>query len=211
MEDNFWHQKWEQNDIPFHESQANPSLVAHIHELRLPENSRVFVPLCGKTLDIHWLLSKGHRVAGAELSTIAIEQLFAELHLEPTVSPIGPMVRYSAPNLDIFAGDLFNLSAEMLGGVDAIYDRAALVALPEQVRVRYAAHLMGITNTAPQLLICYVYDQNVMEGPPFSISDEEVQKHYGDAYSLKCLASTEVAGGLKGKCPAKEHVWHLLK
>jgi thiopurine S-methyltransferase len=210
VEASFWHQRWEKNNIAFHESEANPLLVKYFKELSLVKGSRVFLPLCGKTLDIPWLLSDGYRVAGAELSKIAIEQLFTELGIEPKISRIGAVDRYGATNIDIFVGDIFDLSSKMLGRVDAIYDRVALVALPEVMRNRYAAHLTEITDKAPQLLICYEYDQSLMEGPPFSISDEEVNQHYIDNYDLTLMASTNVPGGLKGKCMAKENVW-LLK
>jgi len=206
----FWHQKWENNDIAFHESEANPLLVKYFNALSLVEGSRVFLPLCGKTLDIPWLLANGYRVAGAELSKIATEQLFAELGVAPKISGVGEVDHYSAKNIDIFVGDIFDLSGKMLGLVDAIYDRAALVALPEKMRNRYTAHLAEITDKAPQLLICYEYDQSLMEGPPFSISNEEVNQHYRDSYDLTLIASTNVPGGLKGKCAAKENVW-LLK
>ena len=120
-----------------------------------------------------------------------------------------PFNHYSANNIDIFAGDIFHLSRKMLGPVDAIYDRAALVALPEEMRNRYTAHLMEMSNKAPQLLICYEYDQNVMEGPPFSISNEEVHQHYRDSYDLTLIGSMNVPDGLKGKCAAIENVWLL--
>ncbi len=97
----------------------------------------------------------------------------------------------------------------MIGSVDAIYDRAALVALPEEMRHRYTAHLMKITNKAPQLLICFEYDQTLMEGPPFSISDKEIDKHYSGSYNLTLILSADVSGGLKGKYLAKENVWLL--
>jgi thiopurine S-methyltransferase len=210
MDASFWYQKWETNSIAFHGSEANPLLVRYFKALALAEGSRVFLPLCGKTLDIAWLLSHGYRVAGAELSKIAIEQLFAELEVEPTIASVGELDHYSAPNIDIFAGNIFDLSSEVLGLVDAIYDRAALVALPEAMRIRYTAHLTDITNKAPQLLICYDYDQSCMEGPPFSISNEEVNQHYGERYDLTLMESTNMLGGIKGRCAAKENVW-LLK
>ena len=211
MNPGFWRQRWEKNEIAFHESETNPLLVKYFKELSLAQGSRIFLPLCGKTLDIPWLLSNGHRVAGAELSKIAVEQLFAELGVEPRISGLGEVDRYSAKNIDIFAGDVFNLSGRKLGPVDAIYDRAALVALPEEMRRRYTAHLTEVTDKAPQLLICYEYDQRLMEGPPFSVSNEEVNHHYRDSYDLNLLASANVPGGLKGKCEAKENVWHLKK
>ena len=209
MDPSFWHQRWEKNEIAFHESEANPLLVKHVNELSLAKGSRVFVPLCGKTRDISWLLSNGYRVAGAELSQIAIEQLFMELGLQPEISTVGEVEQWSANRLDIFVGDIFAVSRKMLGPVDAIYDRAALVAFPEDMRHRYTAHLTGMTGKAPQLPMCYDYDQSLMQGPPFSIRNEEVHRHYADQYEVTLMARTDVSGGLKGKCPAKENVWRL--
>lgn len=211
MEPDFWHRKWENNEIGFHEGKVNPLLVKHFPALALAEGKRVFVPLCGKTLDIHWLLSRDYRVAGAELSQLAVEQLFAELGVEPEITPCGPLRRYSADGVDIFVGDIFELSPEALGPVDAIYDRAALVALPEAMRVRYTAHLMQLTARAPQLLLCFEYDQRVMAGPPFSITPEEVQRHYAGQYALTHLERVEVPGGFRGKVSANESAWLLQR
>lgn len=210
MDASFWHQRWEKNEIAFHQSKANPLLVEYFHELSLAKGSRIFVPLCGKTLDISWLLSNGYRVAGAELSKVAIEQLFMELGVQPKISGVGEVDQWSANNIDIFVGDIFALSRKILGPVDAVYDRAALVAFPEEMRNRYTAHLTEMTDKAPQLLICYDYDQRLMEGPPFSVSNEEVKGYYTVNYDVTLIASTDVSGGLKGKCAAKENVW-LLK
>jgi thiopurine S-methyltransferase len=211
MDAGFWHRKWEANEIGFHEGEANRLLVKYFNALSLAEGHRVFVPLCGKTLDIAWLLSNGFRVAGAELVESAIEQLFSDLGIEPEISEVGEVKRYSAKNIDIFVGDIFAVSSEILGSVDAIYDRAALVALPEEIRRRYTGHLMDISDGTPQLLLTFEYDQSVMDGPPFSISNEEVIQHYGDRYELTLMESIAIPGGLKGKCAATENVWLLKK
>jgi thiopurine S-methyltransferase len=205
----FWHDRWQRNQIGFHEPQANPLLIAHFDSLSLPARSRIFVPLCGKTLDVHWLLSRGHRVAGAELSEIAVQQLFAELGLTPHTTLIGKLSRYSAAGIDIFQGDIFDLSRGDLREVDAIYDRAALIALPGPLRTRYARHLAQITDRTPQLLICINYDPRLVEGPPFSVDPAEVARLYQGSYDLEALGSAQVQGGLKGKCPATEDVWLL--
>ncbi|MEM8614658.1 MAG: thiopurine S-methyltransferase [Cyanobacteria bacterium P01_H01_bin.105] len=210
MDTSFWLQKWKKNNIAFHKSEANPVIVNYFKQLALEQGSRVFVPLCGKTLDIAWLLANGYRVVGAELIEIAIEQLFMELGVDPNISTVSDVKHYSAKNIDIFVGNIFELSGQTLGSVNAIYDRAALVALPKEMRNRYTAHLMEITDTAPQLLVSYDYDQSLMDGPPFSISNEEVNQHYGESYTLKLLKSVNLPDGLKGKCAAKENVW-LLK
>lgn len=210
MDASFWHQRWERNEIAFHQSKAHPLLVEYFRELSLEKGNRIFVPLCGKTLDISWLLSNGYRVAGAELSKIAIEQLFMELGVQPAISGVGEIDQWSAKHIDIFVGDIFALSRKLLGPVDAVYDRAALVAFPEEMRKPYTEHLTEITDKAPQLLICYDYDQRLMEGPPFSVTNEEVKRYYTVNYNVTLIASTDVSGGLKGKCAAKENVW-LLK
>lgn len=209
MDANFWHQRWETNTIGFHQKQPNALLVAHFNALAIPKGGRVFVPLCGKTLDIGWLLANGYPVAGAELSEIAIQQLFAELGVEPEITEIGLVKLYSAADIDIFVGDIFNVTREMLGSIDAVFDRAALVALPENVRIRYTKHLIDMTGCAPQLLITYEYDQTLMDGPPFSISTEEVNRHYADRYEIAALERVEETKGLRGGQIAKETVWHL--
>lgn len=209
MEKDFWKAKWVNNEIPFHESKANPLLVAHFDKLKLRLGSRVFLPLCGKTLDIAWLLAQGVKVCGAELSKIAVEQLFAELGVQPNITSHGPISRYSAPNVDLMLGDMFDVSGELLGPVDAVYDRAALVALPCPMRDRYTQHLSAITNRAAQLLVTFDYDQTQMDGPPFSIDRDEVYRHYNQTYEITLLQSQAVVGGLKGICEASEHIWLL--
>jgi thiopurine S-methyltransferase len=209
METNFWLERWRNNEIGFHQNEVNPFLTRYFKELLLDEGARVFVPLCGKTFDIAWLLSEGYRVVGVELAESAVKQLFAGLAMEPQILQEGKFKLYRSEMIDVFAGDLFNLTGEMLGSVDGVYDRAALVALPEEMRVRYTKHLTQLTDRAPQLLITYVYDQNKMPGPPFSVTPEEVTRHYADSYRIKRLEKMELPGGLKGKCAATEMVWFL--
>lgn len=209
MDTEFWQQRWEQNRLGFHEPEANPALIDFIDRLVLADGGRVFVPLCGKTLDIGWLLSRGYRVAGVELIELAVERLFDDLGVAPAISETGSLRHYRAEDIDIFAGDVFDVPREFLGPVDAVYDRAALVALPEQTRQRYSLHLMRITDAAPQLLVTFEYDQDEMPGPPFSISDDEVLGHYDGAYSVARVRREKIVGGLKG-CAAQESVWVLL-
>lgn len=209
MEADFWQARWRENRIGFHESKPNPLLLKHLDRLGLAPGARLFLPLCGKTLDIGWLLANGYRVAGAELSRIAIDQLFAELGVVPQESPAGALTRCSAPGLDIYVGDIFALDADTLGPVDAVYDRAALVALPQEMRVRYAPHLAALTGHAPQLLLCFEYDQSLVPGPPFSVDEAHVRALYEPAFRVSRLDSVPLAGGLKGKFDATEHVFLL--
>ena len=83
-------------------------------------------------------------IVGAELSELAIDELFNDLGITPTISSVGALAHYRAKDIDIFVGDIFDVSAEVLGLVDAVYDRAALVALPVNMRDQYTSHLMKI-------------------------------------------------------------------
>ena len=210
MEHGFWHNRWATNQIGFHEPQVNPLLVEHFAALALPPGSRLLLPLCGKTLDIAWLLAAGHRVVGVELSELAVQQLFAELGATPRIQVLSDALkRYETDELTVFVGDIFALSRDLLGPVNAIYDRAALVALPATMRPRYAAHLSEVGACAPQLLISFDYEQSQLPGPPFAVLAEELAVLYGQRYQLQQLARQALAGGLKGQCPADEVVWRL--
>jgi thiopurine S-methyltransferase len=209
MEEQFWHKKWHANDISFHQAEPNALLIRNLPALRLRDGARIFLPLCGKTRDIHWLLEKGYKVVGIELSPLAVEQLFTELGVPPRISDKGPLQCHEGDGLTIFRGNVFDLDRETLGVVDATYDRAALVALPASPRERYAAHLAAVTGAAPQLLVCYDYDQSRLAGPPFSVTEAEVRRHYDGIYRLTRLEDGELEGGLKGICPSRQTVWLL--
>jgi thiopurine S-methyltransferase len=208
MNPEFWHKRWADNQIGFHEGAVNPLLVAHFDVLALPEGARVFVPLCGKTLDIDWLLSRGYRVAGAELSASAVAQVFERLGTSPVVERVGNMEHHGVAGLDIFVGDIFELTAAMLGSVDAVYDRAALIALPPDLRKRYVQHLRAICGGAQLLLITLDYDQTLADGPPFSVPAAEVRDRYPDRIP-ELLSSQFQPMGLKGRIPVTECVWKM--
>jgi len=206
MEKNFWLDRWQTNQIGFHLPEAHPLLVKHSQFLSLKEGDRIFLPLCGKTLDIHWFLAQGIDVVGAELAETAIIQLFKELDVEPDITISGKLKLYSAPHIDIFVGDIFDLDKKSIGHVDALYDRAALVALPQEMRERYVQHLKEIAPCFNELLISFEYDPSQYSGPPFYVGHEEIKSYYPKS---NLLESRVVEGGLQGIYPAKECAWHI--
>lgn len=210
MEADFWHERWKLGEIAFHEKQANQLLVNHFDKLQLEKGSRVFLPLCGKTTDIAYLLNLGYHVLGVELSELAIQELFQALEVNPTITTVDKLKLYQTEGIDIFVGDFFDLNAGILGNIDAIYDRAALVALPLEMRKPYSQHLIKITDNAKQLLICFEYDQAGLKGPPFSITANEITQHYDTSYSIECVEESNIIGGLKKKVEAKECAWVLI-
>lgn len=210
MDAHYWHERWQNNRISFHEKNTNPTLEKHFDQLGVQANSRIFVPLCGKSLDMVWLLSQGHQVIGAELNALAIQQFFESLSLTPSTTNLGDVTSHHVENLTIFEGDIFKLSAELIGHIDAIYDRAALVALPSPMRTDYTKHLQKITATAPQLLITYEYPEGAIQGPPFSISEDEIQQHYEKSYAIELLETIPTSNKRMTNILANEKAWRLL-
>ena len=210
MEADFWQERWREGRTAFHEKHVNALLVDHYKSLALSPGDTVFVPFCGKSFDLDWLREKGHRVVGAELNKPAVEEVFERQGLVPSVNAVGSLTRYQTGSLDVFVGDMFELSSELVGPVHAIYDRAALIALPALMRRKYADHLSVLSGHARQLLITLDYDQSQMDGPPFSVNGEQIQDLYGDRYSLEPLSSGPISGPLSERCNGLEKVW-LLK
>ena len=209
MKQQFWRDVWDNNDIGFDQKAVNPLLAGHLKALNLAPGDSVFVPLCGKSIDMVWLLKQGYKVVGVELSEAAIEQFFDALKVQAEIWTDHAFKRYSAQNIEILVGDFFQLTDDIVGPIDAIYDRASLVALPQDMRPDYSQHLMTVCAQAPQLLITFVYNQSLQDGPPFSIDEDEVNLHYLSDYQVSLLDSVQVAGGLKGGCDADEQVWLL--
>jgi len=209
MKHEYWIGKWSAGDIGFHEGMVNPLLERNVEKLVVAEGKRVFLPLCGKTRDIRYLRARGCAVLGAELSEIAVKELFSHLDLTPEVRELDGLTRYRAEGVDVFLGDVFLLTRETLGPVDAIYDRAAMVALPPEIRASYAAHLLSVSDAAPQLLLTCGYDEGFAQGPPFSIKDEEVREHYASAYTLKKLGKRNLPNVFGGRIEVTETAWLL--
>ncbi|MFT3712788.1 MAG: thiopurine S-methyltransferase [Archangium sp.] len=175
MEQNFWSARWSEGKIGFHEGTANHHLEAFLDRLGPP--GVVFVPLCGKAFDLAWLASKGFRVIGVEWVEDAVRAFFSEQSLTPSVSSEGKLKRYEAKGITVFAGDVFDVTSEHLKDVTALYDRAALIALPEATRAKYVAHLRTVLPATAKrgLLVTVEYDQSKMDGPPHSVVEAEVR------------------------------------
>lgn len=193
MKPEFWQDRWNKEQIGWHLKTANPHLVKYWPTLNITQGSTVLVPLCGKSLDMRWLEGLGYNVLGVELSEKACKQYFDQMELEPKVSKnaSGKFTIYQAGNTQIWCGDLFDLDAADVKDVSALYDRASVVALPPDMRERYAA-LLGSLLTKPEgLVITFDYDQTKMDGPPHSVPDSEVQRLFGTNWKLTVLEEIE--------------------
>ena len=196
MEHTFWHNKWEINQVGFHLDYVHPLLKRNLELFQvnglLKKQEKIFIPLCGKTLDIGFLLAQGYQIVAIELSEIAIKDVFSQLNIEAKISEWKNGRVYKGKNLTIYAGDYFTLSKEDLGGVSLVYDRAALIALPEKMRLEYAQHMAKITQYCPQLLITLDYDQSIAGGPPFAVPTTEVEALYGGTYPIQLIEEADI-------------------
>lgn len=196
MHQEFWQERWDRGEIGFHLKDVNPLLRRHWPALQLAVNSRVLVPLCGKSLDLAWLAAQGLQVLGIELSEKAVQAFFTEHDLLPEVMQQGPFRVYRSESIEIFCGDFFALTAADLRDCRALYDRAALIALPERMRERYVAHLTAILPAHCQaLLVTLDYPQQQMDGPPFAVSDELVHQLYEPAWRVERVAEVDALAG----------------
>ena len=180
MEPEFWSERWKAGQINFHEGRPNDLLEQHLDVLG--DDRRVLVPLCGKAVDVAFLAARGHQVVGVELIEDAVAAFFAEQGLTPMVARDAGFIRYTAGAITILCGDFFETSEGLLGPIDACYDRAALIALPPDLRVRYVAHLRALLPAGtPGLLVTVEYPQEAMAGPPFAVDEAEVRRLYDGA------------------------------
>ncbi|WP_372964429.1 thiopurine S-methyltransferase [Marinobacter sp.] len=194
MEHEFWHERWEKNQTGFHEGTVNKYLQDHWQELAGSGTDAVFVPLCGKAHDMWWLHDRGHPIIGVELSDIACKDFFEEAAEKAMVHPGEPFITFKHDNLQLWCGDFFQLVPEDLKHIRLVYDRAALIALPPEMRKRYVEHLTAVTpDDITMLLITLDYDSNEMKGPPFNVSDEEVHTLYGDDYNITQILRQDMA------------------
>ena len=144
MKKEFWLDKWENNQTGFHKDSPHPLLIEYINKLSLKKAEAIYVPLCGKSIDMLWLNSKGFKVIGVEFSQIAVEQFFSENNLTFTQTSDDLFNIYSHENITIYQGDYFDLSSHYLKSVKAVYDRASLIALPEQLVGKYTEHMHAV-------------------------------------------------------------------
>lgn len=197
MKKEFWLERWERAEIGFHQNDINPYLLQYWPELKVAQGGEaggeIFVPLCGKSLDMVWLREQGHTVLGVELSAIAVRDFFSEQGKSPAHTHSEKFECCEAEGIRILCGDFFDLRKEDMAQVRAVYDRASLVALPPEMRERYARHLVEILPPGSQvLLVTFDYPQEQMPGPPFAVSEAEVRALYAPYADIRLLEQADI-------------------
>jgi thiopurine S-methyltransferase len=193
----FWLERWSRGETGFHQQHVNPFLGYYYGELGPPAEKRselrVFVPLCGKSKDLWWLQQNGYDSVGVECSELAVQQFFAEQQLNYSKRQMNKHVSYKSDRLDILLGDFFTLQADDIGKITDIFDRASLIALPIELRGEYVNKIIDLQKTGTRtLLVTLTYPQHEMDGPPFSVSEEEVNELYSDNFRIEKLAAKDI-------------------
>jgi len=217
MRAEFWNERWARGEIGFHQAGFNAHMQAFTDQLGVRPGGHFLVPLCGKSLDLLWLAEQGYKVTGIELSETAAQDFFTENRLGFEVQKDTGKTVYRGNTIEIWCTDFFRVLVEDLPAVDAVYDRASLVALPPEMRQAYAEHLGGLMNDGTCiLLITLEYPQKEMNGPPFSVTPVEVEQVFGRQFQQQqiwtedCLAN-EPRFRKKGLTRMEEHVLILTK
>ena len=193
MQPDFWLDRWRAAQIGFHQAATDRHLMAYWPNLKLPASSSVFVPLCGKSLDLLWLNARGHSVAGVELSPIALESFCMEHGIPARRRVLADFDVYQAERLALFRGDFFKLTRKLLGNVSAVYDRAALISWAPPLRSAYVDHMAALTDAGTQtLLISVEYPPAQMSGPPFPLDRAAIDELYAEHHSIELLGSHEI-------------------
>lgn len=188
MNREFWLERWSNDEIGFHQTEVNPLLVRHWPDLDAAPGSAVFVPLCGKSLDVRWLADQGHRVVGVELAEAAVRAYFTEAGVPCQMQRETHHQLFVGGPVSIYCGDFMDLIGPYLRGVEVAYDRAALVALPADMRLRYADHLLRIVPDGCRvLLLTLEYPQEQVPGPPHSVPEAEVEALFGNRCRIELL------------------------
>ena len=192
MDAEFWHERWNSGSTRFDQPDVHPMLAEHWRS-QVGGAGAVFVPLCGRSIDMEWLAGQGHRVVGNELSPIAVADFFERRDLTPDIRTDGALTVHTAADYELWCGDFFEMPPSALDGVTAVYDRASLVAMPPEMRPRYADHLRAVVPSgAPLFLISFEYDQAEMDGPPFSVMGDEIADLYDGAFTPEVVVTVDV-------------------
>ncbi|MBT3716965.1 MAG: thiopurine S-methyltransferase [Deltaproteobacteria bacterium] len=190
---NQWESRWQEGRIGFHLPEVNSYLLRYFDKLLTQDTESVFVPLCGKTLDLPWLARRTKKVVGIELVHKAVQEFFKENKLTYSIQKSGKLNLFSNDNIDLFQGDFFDLNKAQTSPFEAIYDRASIVAFDRSERQRYVNHLMSFLKPGGRiLLITLEYDQNKMTGPPFSVPTDEIEWLYAPYGILKLLETSDI-------------------
>ncbi len=217
MEPDHWHARWQEGRIGFHTGKPNPWLERFYSQLGLNPDDQILLPLCGKAVDLVWLAEQGQSVLGVELSHLALQQFFQEQQLDAIQQTIPPYTHWESGPITLLEGDFFNLTPKLTRHCKALFDRAALVALPQEMRKRYVQLLTTLLSAGTRILLVVTeYPQQQKNPPPFAVSDEEVKQLYQEAFTIEHLHTEDLSSSQdplskRGVTSLLEHIYLITR
>jgi len=216
MTKQYWLDKWQHNDIKFNQDDVNVYLQRYYSRFNLSKSELIFVPLCGKSIDMLWLMNKGHHVVGVELSSVACKAFFEDNHLAYQVKTRGSFITYFNDSITLYCGDFFELMPGLMGNIKSVYDRGAFIAFPPDMRGQYVAQLASLIAVGGKIIMNTIeYDERREEGPPYSASFKNIAQLYQSSFHINQLEQSvyEVPEHLKsqGLLTANHAVYLLTK
>ena len=217
MKLDFWHERWSKGEIGFHQQDFNKYMRAFMDRLGIKQGGHILVPLCGKSLDMIWLLEHGYQVTGIEISGVAVDDFFKENNIACRITELPGAKLYISERLSIYCADFFSVELTKSPRIDAVYDRASLIALPQDMRPDYVKRLTNLLAEGTRsLLLTLDYPQQQMSGPPFSVTPDEVDRLFSEKYEIEHLHSEDCLANQprfreKGLTSLVEHVFLLQK
>lgn len=193
MGPDYWKKAWREGRTRFHQKDVNHRLRSFFPRLNLKAGDDLFVPLCGKSLDMLWARDQGVHVIGVEVSHEAVEAFFDENNLERTTGRSKSHVVHRANGITIYEGDYYRIGSSLTRSVKGVYDRAAHIALPPDERIRYARRMAQLIPPGARMLLLTIEHAGTdSPGPPFSIPLDEVESLYGSAFDVECLVDEDI-------------------
>ncbi|EED92485.1 methyl transferase [Thalassiosira pseudonana CCMP1335] len=194
----FWSQRWSGPKLGWHLEHVNPHLSKYtdlflrsVGDTDSDDQRRVFVPLCGKSVDLAHLAAhpKVSHVVGIDIMRDAAET-FANEHPQFSMVELtlGDENDFHGEGITFLLGDLFDFKPSSDEGTndvfDAIYDRASMVAIHPTLRKKYVSLLGSLLRPSGTILLVTIEKRQVinneakLNGPPFSIDEMQVRRLY---------------------------------
>merc|ERR1712032_697639 len=188
MDNQAWNARWENNTASWHADEARTEILNLMKSNVTDFKGKVFVPLCGASLDMVWLAEQGLQVVGVEVSRLAIDKFFQEIYIKDDYDIISfnetSTIIHKAGNITIYEADLYNCQELMSEpAFDLIFDRASLIAINWEDREKYINLMLKLLGDKISKLSYFLqgmdYNKGEHLGPPHIFNEASCQHYFG--------------------------------
>ncbi len=172
----------------------------------------VLVPLCGMSEDMAHLAGAGAQVWGVDVAEQPLRTFLHHRGLQPEEVRHEGCVVLNADPFRLVVGDMLDQRLPLPGGFRAIWDRAALIALPPPLQQAYAERLLDVLQPGGRvLLVSLEYDAAETSGPPFPVPRQRILELFHRAESVQPLHRQPLSHhGADEPLPELESAWEAV-